>query len=177
MYEKFCQEYVIDFNGTRAAKAVGFGKTRRSSSMASVRLLARIDIQKRISKLMADRSERTRITQDMVLQELAVLGFSDFKHYGQIKNDGSLEFYSFKKIKDEKTRAIQSMKEITGASGRSISLKLHEKVRPLELLGKHLGMFVDTHNVNLTGNIKVISAVPRPRKPGGIAKEAKPEEE
>jgi len=90
---------------------------------------------------MNDRSERTKITQDMVLRELAILAFSDFKNYGQIDNDGGLEFYPFKKIEEEKTRAIKSMKEVSGAQSHSMGLKLHDKVKPLELIGKHLSMF------------------------------------
>jgi phage terminase small subunit len=166
-HERFCQEYIIDFNGARAARDSGFAK--RSARVTASKLLTNPNIQKRIQQLMNDRSERTKITQDMVLRELAILGFSDFKHYGQIDKDGALEFYPFEKIKDEKTRAIKSMKEVSGAQSHSISLKLHSKEKPLELIGKYLGMFVDEHKLNLTGSVifKIISAVPRPKEKEG----------
>jgi phage terminase small subunit len=163
-YEEFCQQYIIDFNGTRAAQAAGFGNTTMSSSVQASRLLSKVKIQKRLAELMADRSERTKITQDRVLEELALLGFSDFKDYGQIDDDGNLVFTPFKDVGEEKTRAIESLKQSDTQSGRTISMKLHGKTRPLELIGKHLGMFADTHNVNLTGDITVISAVPRPKR-------------
>lgn len=162
--EAFCQQYVVDFNGARAAHDVGYGKDKTSARVTASKLLARDEIGKRINELLKNRSERTQITQDMVLQELAVLGFSDFRNYGKIKKDKNLEFFPFDKIEGDKTRAIESMKQVDGAYGRSISMKLHGKVRPLELIGKHVGMFVDTHNVNLTGDIRVLTAVPRPKK-------------
>ena len=160
-YEEFCQQYVVDFNGARAAFDAGFGKNKTTARVTACHLLAKDAIGKRIAELLKNRSERTQITQDMVLQELAVVGFSDFRNYGRIKKDKNLEFFPFDKIKGDKTRAIESMKQVDNPSGRSISMKLHGKVKPLELIGKHLGMFVDTHNVNLTGDIRVLTAVPR----------------
>ena len=162
--ERFCQEFIIDLNATRAARDAGFSK--KSARVTACRLLTKANIQKRIEQLKKDRSERTKITQDMVLKELAILGFSDFKHYGEINSDGGLNFFPFEDIKEEKTRAIKSMKEVIGARSHSIGLKLHGKEKPLELIGKHLGMFVDEHKLNVTGTVvfKVISAVPRPKE-------------
>lgn len=160
--ELFCQEYVIDFNGTRSARDAGFGP--KSARTKASQILAEINVQKRIAELLKNRSERTKITQDMVLQELALCGFSDFKDYGKINDKGNLEFFPFRDVGEDKTRAIESMKQVDTQTGRSISMKLHGKVRPLELIGKHLGMFADTHNLNLTGNITVITAVPRSKK-------------
>ena len=150
-HEKFCQEYIIDLNGTRAARDAGFAK--KSARVSACRLLTKANIQKRIQQLKKDRSERTGITQDMVLKELAAVGFSDFKHYGQINKDGGVEFYPFEDIEGEKTRAIKSMKEVDGAQSHSMSLKLHDKIKPLELLGKHLGMFPERHEHS--GEVKV----------------------
>ena len=168
--EEFCQQYVIDFNGARAAHDAGFGKNRTVGRVQASKLLTRPNIEKRIAELMKNRSERTKITQDMVIQELAVVGFSDFRDYGRIKKDGNVEFYPFSMIKGERTRAIESMKQVDTQSGRTVSMKLHGKVRPLELLGKHTGLFADTHNLNLTGDITVITAVPRPKKKPTVKK-------
>ncbi len=143
--EEFCQRYIIKFSGKDSA--IGAGFSPKSAIVQASQLLVRPAIERRIAELLKDRSERTQITQDMVIQELAVLGFSDIRDYGQIKENKSLEFYPFKKIKGGKTRAIESIKETTGTGGRSISVKLHGKVRPLELLGKHTGLFLDKFDV------------------------------
>lgn len=172
-HERFCQEYIIDLNATRAARDAGFAK--KSARVTACRLLTKANIQKRLEQLKKDRSERTKITQDMVIKELAIPAFSDFKHYGEINKDGGLDFYPFDNIESEKTRAIKSMKEVDGKNSHSIGLKLHDKIKPLELIGKHLGMFVDIHKVNVNGSIifKVVSAVPRPKRKGNNAKNNK----
>lgn len=165
-HEEFCQQWIIDFNGARAAHDAGFGKDKVVARVTASHLLKRADVWKRILELLEIRSRRTQITQDRVLQELAILGFSDFNHYGRVNKDGSLKLRPFSEMKSERTRAIKSITEINGANGRSTKFKLHEKVRPLELIGKHLGMFAEAHSLDVTGSVvfEVISAVPRPRK-------------
>lgn len=153
-HEQFCQEYIIDFNGTRAATDAGFSK--RSAKVTASRLLTKANIQQRISELLKDRSERTKITQDMVLQELKILGCSDFRNYGEIVRtladpDGRLKLKLFSEIKGDATRAIQSISEHITKDGIQLKFKLHSKTPALELLGKHLGTFTD---INIKGKFK-----------------------
>jgi len=140
-HEEFCQQWIIDFNGARAAQKAGGCKERKTSKVVACHWMARADIQKRIAELLKDRSERTQITQDMVLQELAIMGFSDFTEFAKYTKKKGLVLENTKNIKGEKTRAIKSMKEVETKDGGSISISLHGKEKPLELLGRHLGMF------------------------------------
>jgi len=153
-HEQFCQEYIIDFNGTRAATDAGFSK--RSAKVTACRLLTKVNIQGRISELLKDRSERTKITQDMVLQELKILACSDFRDYGEIVRtladpDGRLKLKVFSEIKGDATRAIQSISEHITKDGIQLKFRLHSKTPALELLGKHLGTFTD---INIKGKFK-----------------------
>ena len=153
-HEQFCQEYIIDFNGTRAATDAGFSK--RSAKVTACRLLTKANIQQRNYELLKDRSERTKITQDMVLQELKILACSDFRDYGEIIRDlahpdGRLKLKVFNEIKGDATRAIQSISEHITKDGIQLKFKLHSKTPALELLGKHLGAFVD---LNIKGKFK-----------------------
>lgn len=140
-HEEFCQNWIIDFNAARAAKEAGGSKSRKSARVTGCHWLARADVSKRIAELLKDRSERTQITQDMVIQELAIMGFSDFTEFAKYTEKKGLVLENTKSIKGEKTRAIRSMKETTSKDGGSISIMLHGKEKPLELLGRHLGMF------------------------------------
>lgn len=153
-HEQFCQEYIIDFNGTRAATDAGF--SNRSAKVTASRLLTKANIQLRISELLKDRSERTKITQDLVLHELKILGCSDFRDYGEIVRtladpDGRLKLKLFSEIKGDATRAIKSISEHITKDGIQIKFKLHSKTPALELLGKHLGTFTD---INIKGKFK-----------------------
>lgn len=64
----FCQEYIIDFNGTRAAIVAGYSK-KTARSMASENL-TKPDIQQHLKELINQRSERTKITQDEVVANI-----------------------------------------------------------------------------------------------------------
>lgn len=140
-HEEFCQNYIIDFNGARAAQVAGGSKSRKTSKVVACHWMVRADISKRIAELIANRSERTQITQDMVIQELAIMGFSDFTKFAKHTKKKGLVLEDTKNIKGEKVRAIRSMKQTTSKDGGSISISLHGKEKPLELLGRHLGMF------------------------------------
>lgn len=66
--KKFCEEYLIDFNGTRAAIEAGYSpKTARSTASEN---LTKPNIQQYLSELINQRNERTKITQDEVVANI-----------------------------------------------------------------------------------------------------------
>lgn len=147
-HERFCQEYIIDLNATKAAERAKYSK--RTANEQGCRLLANVSVQKRIAKLKEERAARTQITQDRVIEELKILAFSDFRDYGEIVKEfgiDRLKLNTFKEIKGEATRAIKSISEKISKDGVQLSFKLHGKTQAIELLGKHLGMFVDKFDV------------------------------
>lgn len=95
--KRFCEEYLIDLNATQAAVRAGYRKKNARSTAAEN--LTKPNIQLYLQQLMQERSERTGITSDFVLEELRRIALADT--------------------------------EITGK----------EKMKALELLGKHLGLF------------------------------------
>jgi phage terminase small subunit len=64
--ERFCQEYLIDLNGTQAAIRAGYSE--RSAKEEASRLLTKDNIQQRIKELQEQISLRLEITQDWVLK-------------------------------------------------------------------------------------------------------------
>lgn len=126
---------------------------------------------------MGERSERTAIRQDRVLEELAMIGFSDIRNYIDIDRDtGAIRAKGFEDIPEGESRVIKSIKEDRvikeDADGKKttvydkVKFELWDKPKALEMIGRHLAMFVDRTNMNVNGQIimKVISAVPRPKK-------------
>lgn len=65
--ETFCQEYMVDLNGTQAAIRAGYSE--RTANEQAGRLLSKVSIRSRIDELRKDRAERTDITADRVLKE------------------------------------------------------------------------------------------------------------
>lgn len=165
---QFCDEYLIDLNATQAAIRAGYAEKYASTN--AHKLLQITAIKEKIDELMALRAKRTEITQDRVLKELAIIAFSNAADYAaviereafmevdghQVKlldDDGNPIMYRTVEpvltecLTDEQKRALSVIKK--GRDG--FEVKPYDKVRALELLGKHLGMFQD--KVEVTGEI------------------------
>lgn len=129
--KRFVAEYLVDLNATQAAIRAGY-----KDPNIGRQLITKNNVSEEIRKAMADRQKRTEITQDAVLEELAAIGFSRATDYAAIRGP-LVELTPTDQLTDEQKRAVASIEQ--GNFG--IKLKLHDKVRALELLGKHLGMF------------------------------------
>ena len=77
-YEAFCRAYVKNGQiGKEAAISAGYSK--KTAQEQSSRLLSNVIIQEGIQKNMDKRAEKTEITAEMVIKELAKLAFIDAK--------------------------------------------------------------------------------------------------
>ena len=134
--KRFCDEYLIDLNATRAYK-VAYPRCKKdeTANAASSRMLRNVKVQEYISEKQKEIEERTEVTQDMVIRELAAIAFSKASDYAKL---------------EEQKKALSGIKE--GKFG--IQVDSCDKVKALELLGKHLGMFSDV-NVNMKNAVCV----------------------
>ena len=137
---RFCEEYLIDLNATQAAIRAGYSvKTAGSIGEEN---LKKPEISRRIEQLKAERSRRTGITADRVLQELAKIAFVN------PADVIDTETATIKSTDPNDTAAIASIRQKTfptkaGNEGIEREIKLYDKIRALELLGKHVGLFTD----------------------------------
>ena len=144
--KRFVEEYLIDLNATQAAIRAGYSPDT-AKSIGSENL-TKPDIQARIAKAMAERSRRTGVNADRVIMELAKIAFVNASDVidadtATVKADAL----------PEDTAAIQSVKVKTfGEDGLEREVKMADKLRALELLGRHLGMFKD--KVELSGSLE-----------------------
>jgi phage terminase small subunit len=143
--QQFVDEYLIDLNATQAAIRAGYSK--RTARSQGQRLLTNVDIGKAIEVALAARSERTEVTQDMVVRELAKIGFGDIRKL--FTPGGNLLPVS---DLDDDTAACLSSIEITTRKVRGgeddeveevSKVRLWDKRAALVDLGRHLGMFTD----------------------------------
>ncbi|WP_243113068.1 terminase small subunit [Ruminococcus sp. Marseille-P6503] len=138
--KKFCEEYLIDLNATKAAVRAGYSK--KTANTIAAQNLAKLNVQKYISELQKEQSERTRITADQVLEELAAIAFSDRTELARVvsrQGETAVELTETKDLPDTVKKVVSGVKQ--GRNGVEISS--YDKLRALELLGKHLGMFID----------------------------------
>lgn len=158
--KRFCDEYLIDLNATQAAIRAGYSE--KTAYSAGQRLLKNVEIQKEIKARQDDRAERTEITQDMVLKELALIAFSNATDYANVvEKQAMVEVEGvMMPIQDEegnpvKYRTVEPVltEELTAEQRKALAvvkkgkdgfeIKPYDKIRALELLGKHLGMWTE----------------------------------
>lgn len=140
----FADEYLIDLNATRAYRvAYPSVKKDETAAQAGSRMLRNVKVQEYISERMQERQQRTEVTQDMVVKELAAIAFSRATDYAAVKG-GTVCIKDTDSLSDEQIRAIAGIKE--GKNG--IEIKLNDKEKALELLGRHLGMWNDKLDIN-----------------------------
>lgn len=148
---RFVEEYLVDLNATQAAIRAGYSEGT-AHSIGSENL-GKPEIAQAIADAQKERSERTQVTQDMVVQELARIGFSDLRK--MLTDRGSL--LDPQDWDDDTAAAISSIEVVTNAGDRGTDedgrkvidhthkIKTWDKNSALEKLAKHLGMFVDRH--------------------------------
>ena len=160
--KRFADEYLIDLNATRAYKAAYPSVTKDSTaSAAGSRMLRNGKVEAYIAKKQEKLKEKLEISQENIINELAAIAFSNGSDFarlitkGQYNHDtGRMEqVYDVELIPTEKLTPYQK-KALSGIKyGKyGIEVSSYDKVRALELLGKHLGIFND--RLELSGEIK-----------------------
>lgn len=159
--KRFAEEYLVDLNAEQAAIRAGYSP--RGAASRATMLKQTPAVAAEIKRLQKERSERTNVTADRVVEELARMGFSNMMDYIRVQENGSA-YVDLRALNRDQAAAIQEvtmeqvgevMVDETMVPVRKIKFKLSDKKGPLELLGKHLGMFSDKLNVNLTGKVEV----------------------
>lgn len=132
--KRFVEEYMKDLNATQAAIRAGYSK--KTAYSIGDENLKKPEVQAALKKAIDNRSERTQITQDMVLRELAGIAFANGADYVRVEN-GSVQVRDTAALSDGKRAAIALIRE--GRDG--VEVRTYDKLKALELLGKHLGLF------------------------------------
>lgn len=149
----FVQEYLIDLNASQAAIRAGYSV--KNAEFQAHCLLKNPKVKQAIKLAMYEREQRTKVTQDRVVQELAKIAFINptdvINEYDASLHNGAAR---------EDTAAISSIRvrKIPSKEGMGIEreIKLHDKIRALELLGKHLGLFNDKLNITADAVVRIV---------------------
>ena len=77
--ERFVQEYLIDLNGTQAYMRAEPGTTEKSARTLASRMLAKVNVQKRIAAERSKTAAKLELTRERALAEYAKLAFFDMR--------------------------------------------------------------------------------------------------
>ena len=132
----FIQEYLIDFNATRAAKVAGYSKPRQQGS----RLLTNVDIRSEIDGCIEDKAMKA----EEVLIRLGDIARCSVEDLMDVDEEGKLTF-NFKRAQEE--NKLGMIKSIS-PTAYGTKVELQDQMRALELIGKQLGLFKDKVEVS-----------------------------
>ena len=158
----FCDEYLIDLNGTQAAIRAGYSP-HTAGSIAN-ELLKKPEIRARIDTAMAERSRRTGITADRVLRELGRAAFVDpldviDPNTAEVRRDATEDdraVISSVKVKYVPSKNYDEEGNLIILEAIEREVKLLDKLRALEMCGRHLGMFKDNVNLNVSEPVQIV---------------------
>lgn len=132
---RFCEEYLQDLNATQAAIRAGYNaKTARSQGST---LLTNPNVSAYIQRLREEQKKRSQITSDWVIQQLVDIATADAGDYTRIDSKGGIKYTPTDSLSKAQRSAISSI-EPTMAGPK---IKTYDRIRALELIGKHLGIF------------------------------------
>lgn len=150
--KRFYQEYIIDFNQTEAAKRAGYSK--KTAYSQGNRLLKNVEGQKYLSYLKHNTAKKLEITHEMLTEEWAKMAFSSFAHL----HNTWIERKEFEELKKDNPDILDCIQEIQTKTETKfvkdknktepilidyIKLKLYDKQRALENLGKNVGYYLE----------------------------------
>ena len=105
---------------------------RKAQEVASLPHVAEM-----IRKIQGEAAARNRVSVDETLRQLSAIAYSDITDF--VEFDGTeAHLRDITRLAPEQRYCIR---EIDVHSGGGFRIRLHDKLRAIELLGKHLGMF------------------------------------
>ena len=144
----FVDHYLVHVNATQAA--IGAGYSRKTADSQGQRLLKNVEVAEAIEAAMRARAERTEVNADRVVLELARIAFSDVTRIVQWGPKG-VKLRPSAELSTGDRATIAKVSETVGRAGggRTVTVKLHDKLGALVALGKHVGLFRGPDTITL----------------------------
>ncbi len=161
LHELFCTEYIKDLNATQAYIRAGYEPA--AAAQCASRLLTNANVKRRVKELMDTRAKAVMVDAAIVLAELLLIAKADVAL--AYNEDGSLKMVH--EMPEDIRRAISAIEvdelfEGTGRDRKQIGftkrIKFWDKNKALESIGRHLKLFTDKHEVNVTVRLEDIVA-------------------
>lgn len=146
--EMFVNEYLKCFNATKAAKAAGYSEA--TAKQQGSRLLTNVDVDSHIRAYL----KQSSMDADEVLFHITEIARGDMD--ALVDNNGNPDIVSARA--NGKTRLIKKIKQRSITTEESditeSEIETHDRLRALELLGKHYKLFTD--KIETTGEVEVV---------------------
>lgn len=151
----FCREYIICKEGNAAAIKAGYAKN--SARITASKLLTKPNIKEEIARLEAKVETKAIITKERVLDELALIGFSDPNDVMNW-NESGIDLKPSDTLPREKRAIVKSLSQNVTGTGMSMKVELHGKVDALKEIARLQGYY-PAEEVKHSGAIRLITNV------------------
>ena len=139
--KRFCEEYLVDLNGSAAAIRSGYSKD--TSAVIACENLIKPKIAEYIAHLKKKRSEKVEVTSNEVLRRLR-----DFA-MGDITRTMTLTIDEFEDLPDEVRLCISKFKTFTRSyevdeetiKETTVELWFVDKLKAWDMISKHIGFY------------------------------------
>lgn len=165
--ERFCQEYIIDLNATQAAIRAGYSK--KTAQEQASRLLLNVMVKSRLAELLEERNQRNKIDADYVLQRLVEIDQMDVIDI--LNNDMSIKPVSewpqcWRRyiVGFDLAEMFEGKGEDREMVGILKKIKWPDKVKNLELLGRHVDVQAFKDRVEHSGEVTLVDRIQAARK-------------
>ena len=180
MQWRFVQELLADPNISATQAALNAGCSPRNPAQSARALQDTKAVQLELEKERKKLARKFDITKERVLEEIAKTAFVSMGDFLELKEDGTAVFDMNKMTPDMaaamsefQTEVYQEGRGMEAQDVKKIRLKLNDKLRALEMLCRHLGLFNDS--MELKGEMTLVDRIQKGRE--RAAKRNKPEED
>lgn len=151
--QRFVEEYLIDLNATQAAIRAGYSP--RTANEQGAQNLAKLSVAEAIAEAQAEREERTKIDADYVLKRLVEIDQMDVLDImdDQMKIRPVNEW---PKVWRQYVVNLENL-ELSDGEGCFKKIKWPDKVKNLELLGRHVSVGAFKDKVEHSGKLEIQS--------------------
>lgn len=140
----FCREYLLDLNGAAAARRAGY--SAKTADQLAYKLLQKPEVQQEIQRLTAERARTLRIDADGLLKRLVDEANADiadlFKDDGSLRpaHEWPLAWRRGLVAGIEVEQLLEGSGEDRKRVGTVAKVRLSDRIKRLELIGKHVGV-------------------------------------
>lgn len=145
--QRFCAEYIVDLNGSAAARRSGY--SAHTAGQTADKLLKKAEIQAEIIRLNEQRQKATGINAERTLLEIGRLAFGDPRSVMEWGPWG-VRLKESKELTADEAAMVSEVSQTTSKDGGSIKLKVWSKPDALQMLGRHLTLFTDRKEVEVS---------------------------
>ena len=148
---RFADEYFVDYSPKNAAIRAGYSEktARNAANWIKAENPEKPRLRALIDQKAAELSRRTGVTAERVISEIAKIAFANI---GDIVDPDTGKL--LEEVKRADASAVAGIRIKRGEDYDEYEVKMHDKIKALDQLGKYLGLFENV--VKLDGAVPVI---------------------